>query len=171
MKDSIYTMYIHGMSKNDELGPSGYAALIMRVESDDSFEYAYAQGSAATSTSRRMELTAILDGLSLIPEGSMLMIITKSDYVNRILNGGRTIQEIIDGGYFTLYGKKMANLDLVRPLFKKLLNYNCKTMYTKDFKSYPYLNKACDAAYLHTSNYPPKPETVMKQRIWQKPNK
>jgi ribonuclease HI len=77
-------------------GPGGWAALIR----EDGRETLLAGGHPST-TNNRMELTALLEGLRALPEGSSVTVVTDSEYLRGVL---------------TLGWKRKANHDLLAEL-------------------------------------------------------
>ncbi len=65
-------------------GKGGYCAIIRRGK-----EYRTITGSVSYSTNNRMELTAVIEGLSAVPHGSAVTVFTDSGYIERAVNEGR----------------------------------------------------------------------------------
>ena len=65
-------------------GPGGYCAIILRGKEQQTIT-----GNIPYSTNNRMELTAVIEGLSAVPHGSAVTVFTDSGYIERTVNEGR----------------------------------------------------------------------------------
>jgi ribonuclease HI len=88
-----YTIYTDGSCLNNPGGPGGYAAVIFR-EGEMIEELS---GGEAVTTSNRMEITAAIVGLRAVPEPSVILLYSDSQYLIKTLTQG---------------WKRMKNVDL-----------------------------------------------------------
>jgi ribonuclease HI len=106
--DEIARLYLRSSCKGNP-GPGGWG-VVLEVGS----ETEQASGSASSSTNNRMELTAAIEGLLLLPSGSSVQVHTTSDYLfqgaTRWIHGWRK------RGWRKKDGKDVANADLWRAL-------------------------------------------------------
>ena len=94
-------------------GPGGWAAVYVV----DGVIVAQASGHEPQTTNNRMELTAILEGIQLVPEGTRATIYSDSNLAVR------TVNEWAPGWRARGWRRKsgpVENLDLVRPLCERL---------------------------------------------------
>jgi ribonuclease HI len=88
-----YTIYTDGSCLNNPGGPGGYAAVIFR-EGEMIEELS---GGETVTTSNRMEITAAIVGLRAVPEPSVILLYSDSQYLIKTLTQG---------------WKRMKNVDL-----------------------------------------------------------
>ena len=81
--ENVVSVYTDG-SCNGNPGPGGYAAIIRKGEWCKEIS-----GAVPYSTNNRMELTAVIRGLSEIEKGSTVRVLTDSAYIERAVNEGR----------------------------------------------------------------------------------
>jgi ribonuclease HI len=93
MSNKVY-LYVDGSCRGNP-GPGGYAAILQYGRHER-----HIVGSEARTTNNRMELTAVIAGLKVLKRRCQILVITDSQYVATVLNGGRA----------------KANLDLVQEL-------------------------------------------------------
>lgn len=90
-------------------GPGGWGVVLERGDETEQLS-----GAAATTTNNRMELTAAIEGLRLLPPGSAVQITTTSDYLyqgaTRWIHGWRR------RGWQKQGGQPVANADLWQAL-------------------------------------------------------
>ena len=79
-----YTLYTDGSCLVNLGGAGGYGAVLIDTETGEVTEKS--EGFFA-SDNNRMEVTAAIEGLNLIPAGSSVELITKSLYLIETING------------------------------------------------------------------------------------
>lgn len=93
-------------------GPGGWGAVYVR--DDEIVDQAH--GADDDTTNNRMELTALIEGIRLVPEGEGAIVYTDSNLA------ARTINEWADGWKRNGWRRKnkdpVANLDLVKELYE-----------------------------------------------------
>ena len=82
MKRNKVLVYTDGSSFGNP-GKGGYAAIIRNGNQHQSIT-----GSVPWSTNNRMELTAVIEGLSAVTYGSSVTVLTDSQYVEKAFNDG-----------------------------------------------------------------------------------
>jgi ribonuclease HI len=101
-------LYVRSSCKGNP-GPGGWGAVL---EQGDETEQS--SGSVTSTTNNRMELTAVIEGLLLLPSGSSLQVFTTSDYlyqgITSWIHGWRR------RGWQKKDGKPVANADLWQAL-------------------------------------------------------
>ena len=91
-------------------GPGGYAAIIIQ-----NGEYKEIAGSVSLSTINRMELQAVIAGLSEIKDKSNVTVYTDSGYIERAFNEGRVEVWQKYGWKSSLTGKKYELQGFILP--------------------------------------------------------
>jgi ribonuclease HI len=119
-------------------GPGGWGAVL---ETGD--QTREASGTAERTTNNRMELTAAIEGLKLLPLGSAVQIFTTSDYlfqgITRWIEGWRQRNWQKQGGM------PLANADLWQALDALSANYAIRWISAKG-RDLPALNRAAQLA-------------------------
>ena len=87
-------------------GKGGYCAIIR-----DGKKNRIITGSIPYSTNNRMELTAVIEGLSAVPHGSAVTVFTDSGYIERAVNEGRLIEWQKNGWHRIKTGEPVKNAD------------------------------------------------------------
>ena len=87
-------------------GKGGYCAIIRNGKT-----YRTITGSVSRSTNNRMELTAVIEGLSAVPHGSAVTVFTDSGYVERAINEGRLALWQQNGWHRIKTGEPVKNAD------------------------------------------------------------
>jgi ribonuclease HI len=112
-------------------GPGGWAVVYQHGDAQDTLS-----GSAAHTTNNRMELTAALHALSLLPHESAAYLLTMSDYVfqgaTRWIHGWRK------RGWQKRSGDPIANADLWQQLDAALRNYAVRWINGKGSDAAPF---------------------------------
>jgi len=75
ISDDVPRIYVRSSCKGNP-GPGGWGAVLERGG-----ETEQSSGSAPATTNNRMELTAVIEGLLLLPPGSAVQLFTTSDYL------------------------------------------------------------------------------------------
>ncbi|MCB9421386.1 MAG: ribonuclease HI [Ardenticatenaceae bacterium] len=75
ISDDVPRLYVRASCKGNP-GPGGWGAVL-----EQGSETEQVSGSAFDTTNNRMELTAVIEGLLLLPSGSSVQIFTTSDYL------------------------------------------------------------------------------------------
>lgn len=107
-------------------GKGGYCAIIRRGK-----EQRTITGSVSYSTNNRMELTAIIEGLSAVPYGSVVTIYTDSGYVERAVNEGRLAIWQENGWRRIKTGEPVKNADRWLVLSEVIKNRNLDVSFVK----------------------------------------
>lgn len=107
-------------------GKGGYCAIIKKGK-----EYQTITGSVTASTNNRMELTAVIEGLSLIPRGSLVTVYTDSGYIERAVNEGRLALWQKNGWHRIKTGEPVKNADCWLVLYNLIRNNNLDVKFVK----------------------------------------
>jgi ribonuclease HI len=107
-------------------GPGGWGAVLV-LETDD--EVREASSTAEKTTNNRMELTAAIEGLKLLPPGSAVQIFTTSDYLYQGIT--RWIQGWRQRNWQKKGGALLANADLWQILDAQSANYTIRWINAK----------------------------------------
>lgn len=75
LSDDVPRLYVRASCKGNP-GPGGWGAVL-----EHQGETEQASGAAQATTNNRMEITAVIEGLLLLPPGSSVQIFTTSDYL------------------------------------------------------------------------------------------
>ena len=78
-----YILYTDGSCLGNPDGPGGYAAVLIQ----DNKEIQRTSGGNPSTTNNRMEITAVLEGLRMIPEGAEVLLKSDSEYVIKTIQG------------------------------------------------------------------------------------
>ena len=113
--ETIPRLYARASCKGNP-GPGGWGVVLEIGE-----ETTQSSGSAPSTTNNRMELTAVIEGLLLLPPGSAVQIFTTSDYLYQGIT--RWIHKWRQRNWLKKGGKPVANADLWQALDKLAQNY------------------------------------------------
>ncbi|MCP5100616.1 MAG: ribonuclease HI [Chloroflexi bacterium] len=137
--ETVPKLYVRSSCKGNP-GPGGWGVVL--AEGDDTQQ---SSGSAVTTTNNRMEITAAIEGLLLLPPGSSVQLFTTSDYlyqgITKWIFGWRKRE------WQKRDGKPVANGDLWKALDQLTTQYAVKWINAKG-KEIPALD---DAGKLATS--------------------
>ncbi|HEX6020862.1 MAG TPA: ribonuclease HI [Solirubrobacter sp.] len=101
-------------------GPGGWAAIVIGPDGGEPIELS---GGEKLTTNNRMELTAALEGLRSLPDGSKVVVVTDSQLV---LNSMTTwLPGWKRKGWKTAAGKPVKNQDLLTALDKEIQRHKC----------------------------------------------
>ena len=103
-------------------GPGGWAAILQCGQNEKEVV-----GGADQTTNNRMELTAVIEGMKAFKRSCQVKVVTDSQYVATILNGG----------------KAKANLDLVQQLRQLLQQHEVIVEQIRGHSGHV-LNERCD---------------------------
>ena len=78
-----YILYTDGSCLSNPDGPGGYAAVLIQ----NNKEIQRTSGGNPSTTNNRMEITAVLEGLRMIPEGAEVLLKSDSEYVIKTIQG------------------------------------------------------------------------------------
>ena len=78
-----YILYTDGSCLSNPDGPGGYAAVLIQ----ESKEIQRISGGNPSTTNNRMEITAVMEGLRMIPEGAEVLLKSDSEYVIKTIQG------------------------------------------------------------------------------------
>ncbi len=108
ISDDVPRLYVRSSCKGNP-GPGGWGVVL--EEGDDTEQ---SSGSVGSTTNNRMELTAVIEGLLLLPAGSTVQVFTTSDYlyqgITNWIHGWRR------RSWQKKDGKPVANADLWQAL-------------------------------------------------------
>jgi ribonuclease HI len=126
-------LYLRASCKGNP-GPGGWGVVLERGDEREQLS-----GSAPETTNNRMELTAALEGLLLLPAGSSVQLFTSSDYLfqgaTRWMSGWRK------RNWLKMDGKPVANADLWQALDQLLKAYSVRWINAKG-KDHPAMSEA-----------------------------
>ena len=115
------SMFVDGSCLGNP-GPGGWAAILQCGDHEKEVV-----GGADHTTNNRMELTAVLEGLKALTRRCQVTVVTDSQYVATILNGG----------------KAKANLDLVRQLRQLACRHDITVQQVRGHNGHE-MNERCD---------------------------
>ena len=101
---NVVTIYTDGACRGNP-GPGGWAAVV--ILNDETREF---RGASFETTNNRMELTAPIEGLKSLSEGSCVEIVTDSQYVSQGITGW--IHNWKRRNWRTASNKPVKNVDL-----------------------------------------------------------
>ena len=78
-----YILYTDGSCLSNPDGPGGYAAVLIQ----ENKEIQRISGGNPSTTNNRMEITAVMEGLRMIPEGAEVLLKSDSEYVIKTIQG------------------------------------------------------------------------------------
>ena len=107
-------------------GKGGYAAIIRNGKSNQIIT-----GSVPNSTNNRMELTAVIEGLTAIPRDSAVTVFTDSGYIERAVNEGRLAVWQKNGWRRIKTGEPLKNADQWLVLCELIRNSNLDVQFVK----------------------------------------
>ncbi len=113
--ETIPRLYVRSSCKGNP-GPGGWGAVLEVGE-----ETTQSSGSAAAATNNRMEMTAVIEGLLLLPPGSAVQVFTTSDYLYQGIT--QWIRKWRRRNWLKKDGKPVANADLWQALDELAQNY------------------------------------------------
>ncbi len=113
--ETIPRLYVRSSCKGNP-GPGGWGAVL-----EDEGETTQSSGSAPSTTNNRMEMTAVIEGLLLLPPGSAVQVFTTSDYLYQGIT--QWIHKWRQRNWLKKDGKPVANADLWQALDKLSQNY------------------------------------------------
>lgn len=123
LSDDIPRLYLRASCKGNP-GPGGWGAVL-----EHQGETEQASGAALATTNNRMELTAVIEGLLLLPPGSSVQIFTTSDYLfqgaTQWIHGWRRRD------WQKKDGQPVANADLWQALDQLSKNYAIRWLNAK----------------------------------------
>ncbi len=121
-------------------GKGGYCAIIRSGKKNRIIT-----GNVPYSTNNRMELTAVIEGLSAIPHGSAVTVFTDSGYIERAVNEGRLIEWQKNGWHRIKSGEPVKNADCWLVLSELIKNHSLDVRFVK-CKAHKanYLNNCAD---------------------------
>lgn len=143
-----YIIYTDGSCLQNPDGPGGYACLVLNAEKDKIlFEESFGE---LSTTNNRMELKAVILGLSLIETPSKIKLITDSKYIVNAFNQQWVIKWQVDN-WQTSKKIPVSNQDLWFELLNIASFHNVDFEWTKGHENDSYNNYvdklARDAAY------------------------
>lgn len=136
--ENLIAVYTDGACSGNP-GPGGWGTIIIRDNQETEFS-----GYEANTTNNRMELTAVIQGLSALADTTLpVTVYTDSQYVVNAIN-----QHWIDNwqvkGWINASKKPVANRDLWEEIIALNLKYNPTYIWVKGHSTNEYNNR-CDA--------------------------
>jgi ribonuclease HI len=123
LSDDVPRLYVRASCKGNP-GPGGWGAVL-----EHQGETGQASGAAQATTNNRMEITAVIEGLLLLPPGSSVQIFTTSDYLfqgaTQWIHGWRR------RNWQKKDGQPVANADLWQALDQLSKNYAIRWLNAK----------------------------------------
>lgn len=116
-------LYVRASCKGNP-GPGGWGVVLERGD-----ETEQASGSVPQTTNNRMEITAVIEGLLLIPPGSAVQLFTTSDYLYQ--GATRWIHGWRKNKWQKKDGQPVANADLWRALDQLTAQYKIRWLNAK----------------------------------------
>ena len=137
-KNTDYIIYTDGSCLKNP-GPGGYAAIIIDTYSKKIKEVS---GGDADTTNNRMELSAAIAALSVIPKQSNIVIYTDSQYMKNAFTSG-WLKNWKISNWKTSSGSAVKNVDLWRSLDDLVSQFNIEWNWVKGHSNVEY-NERCD---------------------------
>ena len=107
-------------------GRGGFCAIIRNGKESQTIT-----GSVPFSTNNRMELAAVIEGLTAVPEGSAVTVFTDSGYIERAVNEGRLKEWQNNGWRRIKTGEPVKNADRFIVLCEIIRNRNLDVRFVK----------------------------------------
>lgn len=122
-------------------GPGGWAAVIVSSQTD-LFRPVASEvcGGAVDTTNNRMELTAVIEGISMVPAEAQIEVYSDSEYVVKGIS--RWIHTWKRNGWRSTAGKPVANKDLWEILDMLRRNRNIVFIHVKGHNGDEYNERA-----------------------------
>lgn len=130
------TIYTDGSCLGNP-GPGGYAAILLQGTHKKEI-----CGSAENTTNNRMELSAVICGLSAITKPCEITVYSDSKYVVDAINQN-WIDNWVKNGWHTSSGKPVANADLWQKLIPLVKHMSVKLVWVKGHADNEW-NQRCD---------------------------
>lgn len=119
-------------------GAGGYACILVYGKMEKLIS-----GGEAVTTNNRMELTAVIEGLSALKEPCEVEIVSDSKYVVSAINEG-WLTSWVKKNWKKSDGKAVLNVDLWQKYLDVSSNHKIKYTWIKGHNGHPY-NERCDA--------------------------
>jgi ribonuclease HI len=119
----VTALYLRAACRGNP-GPGAWAVAL-----HDGDEWHTNSGIAASTTNNRMELTAAIEGLALLPSGSRAQLVTTSDYLYQGIT--RWVAGWQARGWIKADGQPVANADLWRRLHDMVARYQVEWVNAK----------------------------------------
>ena len=120
---NVVTIYTDGACRGNP-GPGGWAAVV--ILNDETREF---RGASFETTNNRMELTAPIEGLKSLSEGSCVEIVTDSQYVSQGITGW--IHNWKRRNWRTASNKPVKNVDLWQRLDGEVTRHEVSCRWVK----------------------------------------
>ena len=120
---NVVTIYTDGACRGNP-GPGGWAAVV--ILNDETREF---RGASFETTNNRMELTAPIEGLKSLSEGSCVEIVTDSQYVSQGITGW--IHNWKRRNWRTASNKPVKNVDLWQKLDGEVTRHEVRWRWVK----------------------------------------
>ena len=130
-------MYTDGACRGNP-GPGGYACILVYGENEK-----VVSGGEKETTNNRMELSAVIEGLSALKEPCEITIVSDSKYVVSAINEG-WLSSWIKKGWKKSDGKAVLNVDLWKKYVDASSNHSIKYEWIKGHNGHEY-NERCDS--------------------------
>lgn len=131
--ESVPRLYVRASCKGNP-GPGGWGAVLAVGEETEQMS-----GSAVSTTNNRMEITAAIEGILMLPPGSTVQILTTSDYVYQGIT--KWIYGWRRRNWLKKDGKPVANGDLWQALDQLAGQYSIQWLNAKG-QDNPFLDDA-----------------------------
>lgn len=137
---SEYIIYTDGACLGNP-GPGGWGVVATKLMDSDYVREL--SGGEPNTTNNRMELTAIIKGLSLIPtQPSSILVVTDSKYIVDAVNK-RWLHSWISNGWRKSDGTPTLNADLWKTLHNLLCTHQVQFQWVRGHAGHPQ-NERCD---------------------------
>lgn len=133
------SMFVDGSCLGNP-GPGGWAAILQCGQHEKEVV-----GGADHTTNNRMELTAVLEGLKALTRRCQVTVVTDSQYVVTILNGG----------------KAKANLDLVQQVRQLSRQHDITVQQVRGHSGHE-MNERCD--WLASAKASQRQQAILRQQ-------
>lgn len=147
MRESLYKIFSDGACTGNP-GRGGWGAIIIFPDGTQKELF----GGYAHTTNNRMELRAVIESLSIIPEGAQVEITTDSQYVvNAVVK--KWIISWQHNNWKNAQRKPVANRDLWEKLIVLLNSHTCRFMWVRGHMGHKE-NERCDTLAMQAYNMP-----------------
>lgn len=137
---SEYIIYTDGACLGNP-GPGGWGVVATKLMNSDYVREL--SGDESNTTNNRMELTAVIKGLSLIPtQLSSILVVTDSKYIVDAVNK-RWLQSWVSNGWRKSDGTPALNADLWKKLHNLICTHQVQFQWVKGHAGHPQ-NERCD---------------------------
>ena len=146
------TIYTDGACSGTP-GPGGYGVILEYVEQTKELSAGF-----ANTTNNRMELMAVIAGLSALTQSCEVTVVSDSRYVVDAIEKG-WVQKWKSNGWMRNKKDKALNVDLWKKMLKLLAKHRVTFTWVRGHSSHPQ-NERCDRLAVTATGQPHLPEDI-----------